>query len=91
MKLDLIEKFRAVDDRNLRQAKEELAESYRQISGTIAFKDIMNHIQKIAMDTFKQEDICELSVLAVTAAESRGIRKGMDQLKRRIENATNAQ
>ncbi len=87
--MKILERFRTSDSGTVKQMQIELANSYRQIMGTMAFKHLMEEIEKEYQDSYKSEDQCDIKDLSVAlAGEARGVRKGLAKIKKVIQNAT---
>lgn len=85
----ILDRFRVMPDKQLEEAKKELANSYRGIMTSIAWKHMMEELERIYVASYKEVDQIDIKDFGVgVAAEGRGIRKGLDLLKKRIENAS---
>lgn len=85
----IIERFRMMPDKQLEEAKIEIANSYRAVQGTLAWRHMMEELERIYAQSYKDSDQIEIKDFGVgIAAEARGIRKGLDALKKKIEGAT---
>lgn len=85
----ILDRFLVLTDKELDQAKRELANSYHQIRGSIAFRHMMEEMEKIKQDSYKKEDTCDIKDFnTALVAEARGMRVAIDMLKRKIENAS---
>lgn len=86
--MNVLERFRTVPDKDLERSKLELANSYRQIQGTMAYKHMMDELDRIYVESYKLEDQCDIKELGLAlAGQARGMRKAIDDLRRKIKNA----
>jgi hypothetical protein len=71
------------------RARQELSASYKGIMNSLAWRHLMEELDKIYADSYKAEDRCTIQDLTVgVAAQARGIRQGLDALKKQIQYAT---
>lgn len=84
----LLDRFRSMDHRESTQARIEIANSYRSVMNSLAWRHLTELIEKEYADSYKAEDQCAIQDLTVgVAARARGIREGLDRIKKGIQSA----
>lgn len=87
--MSILDVIRTMPDKDLERSKLELSNSYRQIMGTMAFKNLTDEMDKLYSDAYKSSEQCDIKEFSLPmAAEARGVRKAIDALRRRIDAAT---
>lgn len=86
--MNILDRFRVMPEKQLEDARKELAASYHEMMKHYAWKHLTEQIEKIYQDSYRTEDQCDIRELTVgIAAEARGKRNAIDEIRRKINSA----
>lgn len=88
LKFTILDRFKDMAPEQQDRAKKELASSYKSIMSSIAWRHLTEEIERIYADSYKTEDNIPINEFGLGhAAKARGIREGLDALKKKIQYA----